>query len=485
MVRLGINIHPVYPVAPAKPSGAWSTRAYSAEEKRELDRFLVESNADANLVMNDINEARRIAGLTPKSDTIFRLYNKDIEGALWTAHTPDTYVEGMTGYFDDRLILNLGNEPNGKMPLDELKRVVEFYCGVMERLHKAGQRATLPAWGSGNPKLEYFTDDESWSVIKPLFEAFRDYPTNSLNLHSYFNKYGLGYGSGHVGRHETIAGHLLERLGFIPNMYISEYGADLVADEPGPWQEVFTFDDLGETRYAEILLLGPVKAFGQSYVKGLIVFCWGAYPLWRLYDISKARIVKAAIIKFNTKQTTKPVVHWISTIASVTAIEAVLMRSAPAQIDGNGLASIKNGMMIEYEGEAVNGWWHVRYGGIEGYLPAKFFSPGVRQLPAENTEPPIGLPPKPKPTEPPPVELPPKPEPKPEQPKPPIQTFTIPVTMTIQAENEEVATLVARYMAVTMESHYRQFRYDAELLKRIDEVKSVQFSIEFKEGVKV
>lgn len=75
-----------------------------------------------------------------------------------------------------------------------------------------------------------------------------------------------------------------------------------------------------------------------------------------------------------------------------------------------------------------------------------------------------------------------KPEPVvivPETPKPAMQTFTIPVMMKIEAENEEVAALVARYMAVSMESHYRQFRYDAELLKRIDEVKSVQFTIEF------
>lgn len=90
-------------------------------------------------------------------------------------------------------------------------------------------------------------------------------------------------------------------------------------------------------------------------------------------------------------------------------------------------------------------------------------------------EPPVKLPPPPpeKPTEPPPTT------------PPAAKTFNIPLLMTVEAESEEVAALLARYVTVTMDAKYRQLRYDAELLRRIDEIKSVRFSIEFKEGVGV
>lgn len=403
LVRIGSNIHPVYPVSPAKPGEPWKTRAYSAEEKVELDRFLVESNASANLMMNDIGEARRIASLVTNSDTIFRLYNKSVEGALWKAHTPETYCNGMKGYYDDRLILNIGNEPLGKLAvheLDELKRSVDFYVGVMRLMGKSGQRATLPAWGSGGPEFFYFTDDRYWNVLKPMFEAFKEYPTNTLNLHSYFNRYGLGYGSGHVGRHEAIADMIATRMnGFIPDMYITEYGADLVAGVPGPWQEVFGANDLGETRYAEILTLGPVKAFHQRYVKGLIAYCWGAYPEWQLYDFSKAKLVKAAIIAFNRSAPTveteppPPAVRWVASTSRLKlGVEHANLRAEP-DLNSRDLGDIHGGDPIFYDSLGLQGdWWHVRFYETEGYVNNLYFEPLLAELPGGHDEPPMPLP---------------------------------------------------------------------------------------------
>lgn len=398
-IKLGINIHPVYPVAPKNPQDEWvDSRQYSAQEKEDLDRFLIESDASANLVMNDIGWARRIADLLPKSKTIFRLHNKDVEGELWTAHTPASYFEGMKGYFDQRLILNLGNEPDGKMPLEDLKRMVDFYCETMHLMSAAYQEATLPAWGSGNPSLEWFTEDKSWDVLSPLFQAFKQYPSNTLNLHSYFNRYGLGVGSGHVGRHEDIANLLIARGAFIPDMHLTEYGGDLVAGVSGPWQEAFGFDDMGEDRYSEILTLGPVKAFHQSYVKGVMVYCWGAYPRWRLYDISKAKRVQAAIIKFNRAAVVPPpppatpAVRWIPTTARLKhGVDHAPMHAEPNPASADILSDILGGDAIEYDSEGIGGdYWHIRHKGVVGYVSKFHFEPIENELPAEkpDTEPP-------------------------------------------------------------------------------------------------
>lgn len=409
LVRIGSNIHPVYPVAPQKAGDPWTTRAYSAEEKLERDRFLIESNASANLMMNDIDEARRIAAMVPNSDTIFRLYNKDVEGALWKAHTPESYCHGMKGYYDDRLILNIGNEPLAKLALhelDELKRSVDFYVGVMRLMWQSGQRATLPAWSSGSPEFFYFTDDRYWNVLKPMFEAFREYPTNTLNMHSYFNKYGLGYGNGHIGRHETVANLIADRMnGFIPDMYITEYGADKTADTPGPWQEVFGANDVGETRYAEMLTLGPIKAFHQRYVKGLIAFCFAAYPEWRLYDFSKAKIVKAAIINYNRNA---PIINptpppptpqpesWATGVA-VTVLTGAVIRFQ-ADVSSKVLLTIHNSDIVQYDRNyAVEGWYKVRKGTVTGYASKQFLTDIILgELPAPNPNPvPQPLPPSP------------------------------------------------------------------------------------------
>src|SRR5688572_30570155 len=86
---------------------------------------------------------------------------------------------------------------------------------------------------------------------------------------------------------------------------------------------------------------------------------------------------------------------------------------------------------------------------------------GIDELAFEPVE---TLPPDPilPPAPPPPVVEPPKP--------PAIKTFNIPLVMTVEAESEEVAALLARYVTVTMDAKYRQLRYDAELMRRIDEI---------------
>lgn len=286
------------------PVGEKDTRPYSAEEKDELDQFLNALRPDAILVLNDWNWALRFAAMLPATKVIFRLENKDVEGELWKHLTPQAYFDGMKAYMHPRIILNVGNEPDGKLPLGDLKAMVAWYVEVMRLFAEAGIAIAVPAWGSGNPLLSWFADDAAWSILKPLFDAFERFPQHYLNLHSYFNRDGLQIGNGHIGRHQQIADALVKREKTIPSMLISEYGGDAINGLPGPWNVAFGETDVGEDRYGDLLVQGQQTAFNQHYVKGLLAYCWGAYAEWRNYNLSKAKRVQAKMIAANQQSQT-------------------------------------------------------------------------------------------------------------------------------------------------------------------------------------
>jgi hypothetical protein len=246
-MKIGINIHPVM------PDGEDDTRAYSAQEKIDLDNFLLAAQPDAILVMNDFGWATRFADMLPHTRVIFRLYNEDVEGELWNALSPAEYLQGMAIYQNPRIILNVGNEPSGKLPLPELRKMVAWYVKVMRLFEAESICLAVPAWGSGNPNLSWFTDDAAWNILRPLFEAFKAYPRHYLNLHSYFNRKGLQIGNGHLDRPTRIASYLIARGLPVPPMLITEYGADTVDEIPGPWMTAFGETDEGEDRYGDLL----------------------------------------------------------------------------------------------------------------------------------------------------------------------------------------------------------------------------------------
>lgn len=300
-MKIGINIHPVM------PNGEEDTRAYSAQEKIDLDQFLLASQPSAILVMNDFGWATRFADMLPQAGVIFRLYNKDVEGELWNALSPAEYFEGMKIYHNPRIILNVGNEPDGKLPLDELNQMVAWYVEVMRLFAQAGIRVAVPAWGSGNPNLTWFTDDTAWSLLRPLFAAFQTYTMHYLNLHTYFNRKGLQIGNGHLDRPAQMAERLQARGLPIPNMVITEYGADTVDEIPGPWMTAFGETDEGEDQYGELLVQGVRLALNQPYVKGVLAYCWGAYPKWMKYNLARATRVQKRLVAANAEAVPAPV----------------------------------------------------------------------------------------------------------------------------------------------------------------------------------
>lgn len=296
-VKIGINIHPVMAVSDKE------IRPYSSEEKQALDAFLLAAKPDAILVMNDIDWARRFAIMLPDTRVIFRLFNKDVEGELWKHLTAQEYFDGMKAYQHPRIILNIGNEPLGKdLPLSDLKYMVAWYFEVMHKFGDAGISVAVPAWGTGNPDFSWFQNDTYWAALKPLFSAFQAYPLHYLNLHSYFTKNGLQISNGNIGRHEQIAAQLRARQIPVPNMLITEYGSDNINQVPGPWMDAFGQTDEGEDRYGDLIVEGRDRAFNQPYVKGLLVYPWGAYAEWRRYDISKATRVQKRIVAANAVQ---------------------------------------------------------------------------------------------------------------------------------------------------------------------------------------
>lgn len=380
-----------------------------------------------------------------------------IHSKFSAAHVYSTKVRPHLEWFKKHQIVFMpDNESSGDD--DAIKRYVQWQVEMAILLHTDNLRGAFCRFSSGT------IDDggkgsNQYPLLKPIFSAMLPGDYVSPNEYSPSPEYEEG-GGGHLERYKlmwkadgrelpTAIGEAGVAMNYDPGkgyidagMTDEAYGQQMLDEEV--WYQGGAID-------RHVYLVGGFTHEGYRLREGVLKHWEGHYAKQPPVVIT-------------------PPVRWIRSTALLKhQVKHVNLRAAPDASSAD-LGDIRGGDPVDYHANSRAGnWWHVRYKGVVGYASHDYFEPLVSELPGENTEPPLPIPP--------PETLPPDPR--------PVQTFTIPVTMTIQAESEEVAALVARYMAVSMESHYRQFRYDAALLKRIDEVKSVQFSIEFsdvKEG---
>lgn len=305
MAKLGINIHPVY----TQSNG--QTRAYSADEKTALDAFLLQAQPSTITVLNDFGWAQRFAAMLPNTRVSFRKQH-DRDGDYWrltnedgTPYTPLQHFEGTKEHHAPNIRLHLSNEVLGKTEIvndkpdyANIKAMITWHVECMDYFGAAGVPLLVTNWGVGLPDLTWFkADSYEWTLVKPLFEAFKRWPLHTLGMHVYWRKDGF-IADDFVDRPRALH-DALQVLGYDVRMQVSEYGSDAIGGIPGPWMDAYGDTVDGQKEYARLLVKGQRERLNLPYIDGIDTYSWAGYPKWPKYDISKASHIQDAVIASN------------------------------------------------------------------------------------------------------------------------------------------------------------------------------------------
>lgn len=305
--RIGIQIHPVFTQANKQ------TRAYSAQEKTDLDSFLLQLQPSSILVLNDFSWAVRFATMLPNTKVIFRKEHPR-DGDFWglttedgKPYTPQMHFEGTREHHHPRIMLNLSNEgmgktvntPDGKPDYAAITKMVNWLVGCMDIFGAAGVALVTPNFGVGLPDMKWFkADAPEWPLLRPLFEAFKRWPIHALGIHAYWRKDGFTTDD-YMNRPRDVAA-ALDKLGYpVRSMHVTEYGIDAIDGHPGPWMDSYGDTEAGQKEYARLLVKGQRENLNLPFVDGIDTFVWGCYPRWPRYDISKAKHIQDEMIASN------------------------------------------------------------------------------------------------------------------------------------------------------------------------------------------
>lgn len=292
-MRIGINIHPTI-----------NNQSYSAQDKIYLTEFLRQLRPDAIVVMDAFDWALAYKTLLPDTNVIYRKYST-WEGNFWDWNgTPDMWWYNMQDSRDPRLTLYVTNESHGAAAPEDvpvMQKAVAWWTRVMELAAKDNIRLCLPNWGTGNPNMKWFTDDKLWSVIEPLFKAFKRFPQHYFGLHHYYWK-EINPGDGNVDRHRDIRAALNAR-GYHDLQYVlTEVGSDdvFLKNQRG-WKNTLT-----EQEYIQSLAVARRTAWNDDHIKGATIFSWGGSGEWPPFNIMHATDLHKALIAMNNEPVVIP-----------------------------------------------------------------------------------------------------------------------------------------------------------------------------------
>lgn len=283
-MKFGINLHPTI-----------KGQQFSSAQKTYLAQFLGKLNASANLVMDNWESALAYKQMTPKNIVVFRKFHPR-EGDLWNLLTPEQWHEGMRAYTDPNIVLYCCNEPTTYVLKADMEKKVKWLVRVMELFGNEGNSLVVDNVGTGHYDYTWFTDDDKWLIVKPLFDAFKRCPKMYWGLHEYFSYRGLEIGNGRVGRHAEMA-RLLKLRGYdMPPVLLTEVGCDQI-DDTG--KRGFK-NSMTENQYAAALTDAQRSTWYAPYIKGAMIYSYGSSTTeWETFDISDSLVLHAVLIAAN------------------------------------------------------------------------------------------------------------------------------------------------------------------------------------------
>ena len=290
-MKLGLNVHPT--IKGQQPSSA---------QKTYRTQFLGRLNASANLFMDDWDSALAYKQMMTKNIVVFRKFHPR-EGDLWNLLTPEQWHEGMRAYTDPNIVLYCLNEPTTYVLKSDMEKKVKWLVRVIELFGNEGNSLVVDNVGTGHYDYTWFTDDDKWQIIKPLFDVFKKYPHMFWGGHEYFSYRGLEIGNGRIGRHTEMA-RLLKLRGYdMPPVLLTEVGCDQI-DDSG--KRGFK-NSMTENQYAAALTDAQRSTWYAPYIKGAMIYSWGSSTTeWESFDMSDSMVLHAVLIAANAVTETPP-----------------------------------------------------------------------------------------------------------------------------------------------------------------------------------
>jgi hypothetical protein len=286
-LRIGVNWH----------NKARGGAERSADEKVYQLGFFKQLNPSAQVVMNNHEFAQELFAALPRTIVINR-QQSDAEGHMWEA-VPDAldYFNRQKGISKPGIPLYLLNEPDSKMPKERWQAKINWLVKVMGLYAEAGLQLVVDNLGAHHPEMYWFTDNDRWKAMQPLFDAFKRFPMHFWGLHPYWSKDGLKPEQGSSAIHRTIAAHLADRNYDMPQLIFTEIGRDTYAgSKTNGWRST----GVSEEVYAAEIITARNTLWTEPYIRGACVYCYGSSTMqWWPFDIENAKVLHSALIAVN------------------------------------------------------------------------------------------------------------------------------------------------------------------------------------------
>lgn len=367
------------------------------------------------LVKNNLDVALALAAQYPSMQVIYRQWPDDDRPMR---QSPASYITEMAGKVGSHPnVWACSNNESGFKP-----SVLSWLGDVIDLAVSHNLKVVVGNFSTGTPEPNDWTRADALDFLRAA-SANRDHVV--IGLHEYaIGVITSGFVGGtpvdpshpnyipianwpanarpltkwHCGRFNFLV-QTCEAKGIpVPRLLVTEHGFDDVSDLKAWAQSIPRDGDIKgwrtlgkawhewypqwshEQAYAEQLLCADRAIYQGTAVEGQLIFCWGDSGGWSTLDIQSAGELQDRLVQAASSNEPPPVV-WIDAIARLSD-GSVNLRSQPTA-DSASLALISAGQPIEYEGDAVNGWWHIRLGDKVGYCDSRYFTPVVGGEPPE------------------------------------------------------------------------------------------------------
>ncbi|GAB4525663.1 MAG: hypothetical protein OHK0046_41700 [Anaerolineae bacterium] len=435
-------------------------RHWSKQEVNYFFSHLERLQPTVLLFIGNRDWALQAKRLLPDCQVIFRQFydeNGLHEANMWEHRDPIWHIDQFARMAESGLALNIWNEP---VPANhQVTAFGEKYAAVMDAFGQRGISIVGPNFAVGFP-------NETWmEALEPLWQGFdRWYHLHDYGIHEYGTHRGMLFFDPtstfnvfpfRIGRqtHLCVLPYLAEKKHVIPNLVYTEWGLDAPYDgsDHRGWRTAWD-----EQRYFQELAAADAKMREATpHVRGYCIFSYGnsgqrnTYTDWASYDVMEAFTLHGALEhhaqskkseETSQGETVLENITWVPATAMISEGKYVNIRREPL-LSSEKLGEIHPGESVFFGEQQVENWWPVKKGSVTGYAHADYFIP----MPDINDD---------------------------------VRTYRFSVKLEIEANNLDVARLLALHLTSKLRDEYRNLKHAGELVIHMPRVSEFEIELE-------